>query len=250
MTDFTAYISDFLAGKKLMLNSQKSYRYDLEQFCQQISDKLDDYSLRLYQESLNSMKPSAQKRKVSSVNQFLYFLYDNGVSDRFYKLKAVDKVPVQTKPNPLLDLALIYEKNEQTTGQLIALLIVEMGLTPSELIHLKVDRIDKDFQVMTVERAGAVRVLPLSESLLPYLNWEEGQTYLFDREGQPYSRQWFFTQLSAFLAQIGLVDMTAQKLREQYILRQERAGLSMMELAKTLGLKKTATLEKYYKHGH
>ncbi|WMB29236.1 hypothetical protein N1495_07580 [Streptococcus didelphis] len=41
--------------------------------------------------------------------------------------------------------------------------------------------------------------------------------------------------------------MTAQKLREQYILSQKAEGKTIMELSQQLGLNSPITLEKYFK---
>lgn len=250
MIDLHSHILHFLAGKKLSLNSQKSYAYDLEQFCSQLGEVLDEHSLRLYQERLTSLKPAARKRKVSAVNQFLYFLYEEGIVERFYKVK-LDSLPHQERQVPqVMDWAVLYEPTPLLAGRLIALLIVELGLTPSEIALLEVTKIDKEFRVLTVAKGATVRVIELPESLLSYLEWSSEQTYLFDRGGHPYSRQWLFNQLNTYLQQIGLADMTAQKLREQFILKEKAKGVSVMALAKKLGLKTPVTLEKYYKNGH
>lgn len=250
MTDFTTQIASFLARKKLTPNSQKSYSYDLAQFCQHIGHKLDRHSLRLYQESLTGLKPSAQKRKISSVNQFLYFLYEEGVLDHFHKLKSPDVVVAQSDRTSRMDLSRFYEESPLKSGQLIALLILELGLTPSEMATLSISQIDKDFRVISLKKAGAVRVLTISDQLLPYLNWQDSQDLLFEKTGKPYTRQWFFVQLSNYLRSVGLPDLNAQKLREQHILKEADNGTTIFELARKLGLKNTVTLEKYYKHGH
>ncbi|HFH9587866.1 TPA: site-specific tyrosine recombinase XerD, partial [Streptococcus pyogenes] len=46
---------------------------------------------------------------------------------------------------------------------------------------------------------------------------------------------------------IGYEGLTAQKLREQFILKEKLAGKSIIELSDILGLKSPVTLEKYYK---
>ena len=45
-------------------------------------------------------------------------------------------------------------------------------------------------------------------------------TYLFDNKGKAYSRQWGFRQLESFLLEKGFENLSAQSLREQYILKQ------------------------------
>lgn len=105
------------------------------------------------------------------------------------------------------------------------------------------------FAVLRVQRAGLVRVLELPEKLLPYVaaSFSENQLYLFDNQGQPYSRQWFFNQLKSFLATLDLDYLSAQAIRKQYILHQKAAGKSILEVSRNLGLKSPVTLEKFYK---
>lgn len=247
MTDLREAILPFLNHKKLSLNSQKSYHYDLEQFCEYMTDGVDKHNLRLYQESLVHLKPAARKRKLSAVNQFLYFLYENQKVDHFYKLKSEKETVGTSRKIDLLDLSKIYEGTPFSEGQLISLLILELGLTPSEIARIEVAKIDKEFRVMTLVKDTVVRVISLPDVILPYLEWKEGQIYLFDKSGQSYSRQWFFNQLTMYLESIGLPDLTAQKLREQHIVREKHQGTSLLELVSKLGLKSPITLEKYYK---
>ena len=67
-------ISDFLEGKQgLSANSKQSYKYDLEQFLDIVGERISETSLKIYQAQLANLKNSAQKRKISACNQFLYF---------------------------------------------------------------------------------------------------------------------------------------------------------------------------------
>lgn len=250
MIELKSRIKDFLAKKNLSLNSQKSYTYDLEQFFQQVGEGIDEHSLRLYQESLADLKPSARKRKSSAVNQFLYFLYENDLIDRFYKLKVEKEISLIEENKEVLDLAILYNETAFKDGQLISLLILELGLVPSELAAIEVAKIDKDFRVLTMKKGANVRIISLPEQLLSYLVWKDSQIYLFDKGGKPYSRQWFFNQLKSFCESLGLAHLTAQTLREQFILREKDRGIDIMELAQKLGLKSPITLEKYYKNGY
>lgn len=70
-------------------------------------------------------------------------------------------------------------------------------------------------------------------------------TFLFEKKGRPYSRQWAFRQLEAFLVEKGQVGLSAQSLREQYVLRQLKDKRSLHDIARDLGLKSITTLEKY-----
>lgn len=237
-------ISRFLGQKSLSKNSGLSYSYDLHQFLEVCKHQVSPTSLALYQTFLQGLKPSAQRRKLSAVNQFLYFLYQEGSLERFYKLTT--EVPSQrSAPSPVEEMAILLEPSDYPIGQVIALLVAHLGLLPIELAQLTWDNLDKEFRVLTVERDGHKRVLTIPAQLLPFLEQAEGAVYLFDRKGKPYSRQWFFNQLSAYTKSIGKPQWTAQTLREQYILHQLQSGLSDLELARQLGLKSTLSLEKY-----
>ncbi|MCB5083771.1 site-specific tyrosine recombinase XerD [Streptococcus mutans] len=242
------FISKFLASKSLTLNSQKSYLYDLQQFAEIIGEEVTPNKLKLYEQSLADLKVSAKKRKISAVNQFLFFLYENEVLDRFYKIKNKEKLPLLTPAYQEVDLSVLYRKTGDSKGQLIALLIVELGLSPSEIIQLKWENIALEFQVLTIVNEKVMRVLEIPQLLLPYLEGEHKAVYLFDNKGEAYSRQWLFQKLNYYLVSVDLSQMTAQKLREQYIIKEKNKGTAILDLTRKLGLKSPVTLEKYFKN--
>ncbi|HEM3716582.1 TPA: site-specific tyrosine recombinase XerD [Streptococcus suis] len=238
-------IEAFIQSKKVSVNSQKSYTYDLQQFVTVTKGDIHQQSLLVYQQSLLDLKPAAQKRKLSTVNQFLYFLYESGRLDRFFKLQALTGPASVKKKLEREDLSPLFQDSPWLEGQLIALLIALLGLTPSEIAELTSQQVNLDFQVLTVEKGGAKRVLTLPKELLVYLEGHLTGMYVFDKKGQTYSRQWFFNRLTEFVQSIGKPDWTAQKLREQYILSQIDEGKSLDQIAKQLGLKTSMSLEKF-----
>ena len=128
------------------------------------------------------------------------------------------------------------------------LFVVKMLFIPllsSEILALKTSDVNLDFQVLRINKASQQRVLSLPTNLLAELEPLMGQTYLFEKAGGPYSRQWAFRQLEAFLKEKGFSDLSAQGLREQFILRQIEEKVDLYEIAKKLGLKTVMTLEKY-----
>ena len=88
-------------------------------------------------------------------------------------------------------------------GRLLALLILEMGLLPSEILALKVEDINLDFQVLRIKKASQQRIVTIPTTLLSELEPLMGQTYLFERAGKAYSRQWAFRQLESFVKEKG-----------------------------------------------
>ncbi|MBM6541053.1 site-specific tyrosine recombinase [Streptococcus dysgalactiae subsp. equisimilis] len=244
------YIEAFIASKTLSLNSQKAYQYDLQQFSQVVGERISQDKLSLYQNSLSAISPSAKKRKISTVNQFLYYLYQENHLSHYFRITDRTKIPTANKQDlALIDRDCFYQDTPLAAGQLIALLMLELGLTPSDLACIEVANLDLTFQVLRLQTAKGVRVLPLSHQLIPFLERQRNgkKRYLFEHQGQAFSRQWFFNQLKGFLESIGYKELTAQKLREQFILKEKSRGKSIMELSQFLGLKSPATLEKYYK---
>ena len=239
-------ISDFLEEKQgLSANSKQSYKYDLEQFLDIVGERISETSLKIYQAQLANLKISAQKRKLSACNQFLYFLYRNGEVDSFYRLELAKQAEKKIEKPEILDLDSFWQESNYPEGRLLALLILEIGLLPSEILALKVADINLDFQVLRINKASQQRIVAIPRTLLSELEPLMGQTYLFEKAGKPYSRQWAFRQLEAFLKEKGFSDLSAQGLREQFILRQIEEKLDLYEIAKKLGLKTVMTLEKY-----
>ncbi len=239
-------ISAFLEEKQnLSSNSKQSYMYDLEQFLDLIGERISETSLKIYQAQLSNFKISAQKRKVSACNQFLYFLYQKGEISTFYRLELPKQAEKKQVQSELLDLSSFWQESSFPEGRLIALLIVELGLLPSEILALQTSDINLDFQVLRINKASQQRILSLPTNLLAELEPLMGQTYLFEKAGKPYSRQWAFRQLETFLKEKGFSDLSAQGLREQFILRQIEEKVDLYEIAKKLGLKTVMTLEKY-----
>lgn len=240
------WILTFLEEKQnLSSNSKQSYKYDLEQFLDLIGERISETSLKIYQAQLSNFKISAQKRKVSACNQFLFFLYQKGMIGTFYRLELPKQAEKKQVKSELLDLSSFWQESTYPEGRLIALLIMELGLLPSEILALKTSDVNLDFQVLRINKASQQRVLSLPTNLLAELEPLMGQTYLFEKTGKPYSRQWAFRQLEAFLKEKGFSDLSAQGLREQFILRQIEEKVDLYEIAKKLGLKTVMTLEKY-----
>lgn len=239
-------ISAFLEEKQsLSVNSKQSYKYDLEQFLDMVGERISETSLKIYQAQLANLKISTQKRKISACNQFLYFLYQKGEVDSFYRLELAKQAEKKTEKPEILYLDSFWQESDHPEGRLLALLILEMGLLPSEILAIKVADINLDFQVLRISKASQQRIVTIPTALLSELEPLMGQTYLFERGEKPYSRQWAFRQLESFVKEKGFPSLSAQVLREQFILRQIENKVDLYEIAKKLGLKTVLTLEKY-----
>ncbi|WP_096818789.1 site-specific tyrosine recombinase XerD [Lactococcus fujiensis] len=232
-------IDGFLASKNFSQNTKSNYFYDLQGFHHFFENKMiSDVSLELFRATLDGSKPSVQKRKISSINQYLYYQYQNGFLDRFYRL-APTNTPSKTTPKKV-DLQ-IREFPEfyapiQSLGQFIALLILEFGFTFAEIQNLKWENFNWAFRILTVEKKGIKRILPIREKFAIRVKGITNADELFSK-----SRQFLYLELKKY------TPNTSKELREQYILRQRKSGKSIYETAENLGLSTIVTLERYYK---
>ena len=127
--------------------------------------RITETNLRIYQASIKDFKAAVQKRKLSAVNQFLYFLYQQQLIEEFHRL-VLPKVSVsKEQENELLDLSAFWQESSVPRGRLMALLILEMGLLPSEILQVRVTDVNLDFQVLKIEKSGQKRVIKIPESL-------------------------------------------------------------------------------------
>ncbi len=242
----TTQITDFLATKVISESSKQAYAYDLKQFATAISGQIDQTSLKLYENQLKEWKPSVQKRKRSAVNQFLLYLYQKGELEKFFKLSETAPLPSQEGELESFDLSSLYE-GQEGFGKLACLLILELGLLPSEILELDWADIDLNFGVVTVTKATTKRVLRLEADVKQYLLAIKDINSQGLLLGKVYTRQWLYKQIQTYVSDCGLSGVTAQVLRQQFILRQIEKGTGAFELARLLGLKSPVTLEKYYK---
>ncbi len=82
-------IDGFLASKNFSQNTKSNYFYDLQGFHHFFENKMiSDVSLELFRATLDGSKPSVQKRKISSINQYLYYQYQNGFFGPFLSIGA------------------------------------------------------------------------------------------------------------------------------------------------------------------
>ena len=145
-----------------------------------------------------------------------------------------------------LELLALYE-GQEGPGKLACLFILELGLLPSEFLELNWADIDLAFGIVTVAKGSTKRVLRLAGALkqsLLMIKHESSQGLLL---GKPFTRQWLYKQIQTYVTACGLPGITAQILRQQFIIRQIEKGTGAFELARLLGLKSPVTLEKYYK---
>ena len=226
----TTQITDFLATKVISESSKQAYAYDLKQFTTLISGQIDQTTLKLYENQLKEWKPSVQKRKRSAVNQFLLYLYQKGELAKFFKLSEMVTLPSQEDKLQILDLSSLYEGREGA-GKLACLLILELGLLPSEILELDWSDIDLDFGVVTVAKGTTKRVLRLEADLKQYLLAIKDVNSQGLLLGKVYTRQLLYKQIQTYVSGCGLSNVTAQSCVSNLFLdklKRERAPLNLL----------------------
>ena len=227
--------------QKASENTKLAYFYDLRAFVTFLAGKdLTQTQLNLYQLELQALATSSQHRKITNINTFLKYLYQNGKLPRFYELYLVpyqhqDEQNADQKRPQLLDVSQYYQQ-VQKPGDLIALVILEFGLKPSEIQSLKWSEFNWDFKILTVATGGLKRILPIRDKFARLVRPIKNADELFSK-----SRQFLHYELKK------TSSLTSAQLREQYILQRVAERVSIYDLAKNLGLKSIHSLDKYYR---
>ncbi|GBG97193.1 site-specific tyrosine recombinase XerD [Lactococcus termiticola] len=234
-------VQAFLESKQFSKNTKANYLYDLRHLMAFFEDQeLSDESLKLYKKSLGELSATAQRRKISSTNQYLSYLYQQKKIDSFFKMTQVAAAPSASNPRTVAeiqDFSSFYKPLTVTSpGHFLALVILEFGLNFSEIQQLRWEDFNWNFKVLTIEKSGIKRVLPIDDRFALMVKQINNADELFTK-----SRQFLYLELKKY------TPITAKALREQYILRQVAEGKTIYELAQNLGLLTIYTLEKYYR---
>ena len=126
-------------------------------------------NLRIYQARLKILNRRFKNENYPLLTKFLYYLYQERFISEYHRLVLPKIQPAKTHDRELLDLTHFWEESTNPQGRLMALLILEMGLLPSEILQVKVEDIQLDFHVIRVGKDGQKRVLKVPEPLLDEL---------------------------------------------------------------------------------
>lgn len=234
-------LKTYLNQKNISKNTYDNYFYDLRAFSEFMQGReLNKVNLDIYLQKLQADKlsPTAIKRKISSINQYLKYIYENLSFPKYLQLEQIKfKYKKRVEELPTKRVLPDAYSNIESVGQFICLLILEFGLTPGEIQSLHWKDFNWSFKFLTVEKNGLKRILPMSSKFILLSKAITNGDELFSK-----SRQFLFYELKKY------TKLTAQELREQYILRQVTNGVNISDLANLLGLSTIVTLEKYYKN--
>ena len=81
-------------------------------------------------------------------------MYQERFISEYHRLVLPKIQPAKIHVRELLDPDPFWEESTNPQGRLMALLILEMGLLPSEILQVKVEDIQLDFHVIRVGKDG------------------------------------------------------------------------------------------------
>ena len=140
-------------------------------------------------------------------------------------------LPSQEDKLQILDLSSLYEGREGV-GKLACLLILELGLLPSEILELNWSDIDLDFGVVTVAKGTTKRVLRLEADLKQYLLAIKDVNSQGLLLGKVYTRQWLYKQIQTYVSGLWLIECNLLKSCVSNLfldrLKRERAPLNLL----------------------
>ena len=119
-------IDEYLASRNFSENTRSNYHYDLVSLQAFFEDKsLTTENLELYKIQISNLSPAAQRRKISSANQYLLFLYQRQKVDQYFKIKQVVQKKSQTAQSyhPMIKEFPEFYVPLTCPGQFLALLI-------------------------------------------------------------------------------------------------------------------------------
>lgn len=235
-------IKTFIASRQQVSeNTKLAYFYDLRAFLHFLDGQaITQAQLNLFQLALKSFAQSTQQRKVTNINTFLKYLYQTGELTHFYELAPVISLGqnLSTKDTASikrLEVQHLYHAI-QKPGDLIALLILEFGLKPSDIQNLSWSDFNWDYKIVTITSHQLKRILPIRDKFARLARPIQNADDLFSK-----SRQFLHYELKR------TTPLSATALREQYILQRVAENTAIQDLAENLGLKSSQTLEKYYR---
>ncbi|MDR0299253.1 MAG: site-specific tyrosine recombinase XerD, partial [Streptococcaceae bacterium] len=180
-------IPKFLATKSISRNSKSSYTYDLTHFSDFFAEReINEAGILLFRKSLEIFSTATQQRKISANNQFLLYLYKNQILQEFFqvpKVEAAFKTLEVVEAPQLRDFSSFYGPI-QTLGQFLATLILETGLTPSQICRLKWNNFNWRFNLLEISEHGMHRAIPLQNKFAVRAKVIQNADELFSKSRQ------------------------------------------------------------------
>ncbi len=162
--------------KKLSKNSLAAYQVDLEQFTiycpEAISSSVDCEKYISYIQN-QVYKPATLKRKASSIQQFLDYLYhDSWITSKIELPITTPKIP-KTLPKVMTKVqidsiisGLLKVSKTPLRDQIVINLLYKCGLRVDECVHITIENINRNLTIKVIGKRSKERIIPISKETL------------------------------------------------------------------------------------
>jgi integrase/recombinase XerC len=190
-------------------------------------------------------------KKLSAVRSFVHYLED--ICDMKIKLIGDTSIKVTpTLPKPIEEHYIEEVLNEANLQERVLLcMLYGLGLRISELSHLKLDDIQKEW-IRVNGKGNKIRELPLLATIYPlieaYIKNENPRIYLFEKGNAPMNTAQLRYRLGKVFQRQGL-KATPHQLRHSFATHLLNNGARIADVSELLGHKTMATTQVYTKLG-
>lgn len=257
---FITYLRDV---KKMAENTLVSYQRDLDKlfdFLEQEKIKtLEEVNETLVNSYILSLEKQGFKsatvaRMVVTLNSFFLYLIKNQriTQDPMERIKA-PKVKKQPPVNlSTKEIEILLNAPDQTTSsgkrdKAIFELLYATGMKVSELIHLTLDDLNMQYNIVSCIGAKRQRVIPfgekakealqiyLTEAREELLHGKEHRDLFVNRQGMAMTRQGLWKLIKRYAEETGIGNVTPQSLRNSFATHLIANGANVITVGEMLG---------------
>jgi site-specific recombinase XerD len=202
----------------------------------------------------NGSSKKTVNNRISILSSILRTAYRCNVLVRMPEIKflKLDVLPPKGLSDEEVELILDSAKNREDKAMYDYLLVfLHTGFRASELQYLKWDDVDLRTKQLMVNKSKShrFRVVPINEVLEKHLialrgKAIQGQIYVFEHNGQPYTIPMFYNKFKRMLCSLG-IEGSIHALRHTFASRLVQRGVSLYHVQKLLGHSTIKTTERY-----
>lgn len=277
------YITQFITNlhnvKKTSLNTEMSYRRDLEKVFRFLAARginevtaIQEKDLEDYVEDLKKQqfKSATISRNIASIKAFIHFLVEQDVIEK--DVSVTLKAPKIEKHLPsIMSSSDVVKLLEQPSGdspkeirdRAMLELLYATGIRVSELISLRVQDINLPMSFMVCKDRDKERIIPFGNAaksaLLKYLErtraemleQQESDILFVNCSGTPMSRQGFWKLIKYYAKKAGIqADITPHTLRHSFAAHLVENGADLKSVQEMMGHSDISTTQIYANLNH
>lgn len=276
ITEFIAYLHNV---KKMSLNTELSYKRDLNKLCVYMAGKglndaakitTDDLKEYIDYMQKNSFSAATISRNIACIKTFYHYLYkenkvEKDVSENLKAPKVEKKIPEIMTTQEVIRL-LEQPKSDapkEVRDKAMLELLYATGIRVSELITLKLADVNLQMGYIICRDANKERVIPfghearqalityLEKAREPMLEDKKSDILFVNCSGQPMSRQGFWKLIKYYTKKAGIeADITPHTLRHSFAAHLVENGADLRSVQEMLGHSDISTTQIYANLNH